>query len=81
MKGADNPAWKTHNTSECRSKEYYKKRMTSTNTDESLHKKHKKTDKWVISNYAVKKQVKKEMKKCLARRYADYISSSDSESD
>ena len=28
MKGEDNPAWKTHNTEDCRSKIFYKKRMT-----------------------------------------------------
>ena len=30
MKGMDNPVWKTHNTSECRSKAYYKKRIEQT---------------------------------------------------
>ena len=39
MKGEDNPAWKTHNTNECRSKEYYKKRMASSSSEEPLHKK------------------------------------------
>ena len=31
MKGADNPAWKTYNTSECCSKEYYKKGVAGSN--------------------------------------------------
>ena len=39
MKGKDNPAWKPLNTSECRSKEYYKEMMTSANPEEPLHKK------------------------------------------
>ena len=35
MKESDNPVWKTHNTSECCSKEYYKKRMAgSSNSGE-----------------------------------------------
>ena len=79
MKGVDNPAWKTHNTSECRSKEYYKKRMASTSRDEPDPKKKK--YKGAMSNYAIKKGIKKEIKKTLARRDAGYISSSDSESD
>ena len=34
MKGVGNPDWKTYNTKDCRSKEYYKKRMTSSHKDE-----------------------------------------------
>ena len=57
MKGVDNPAWKTHNTSECRSKEYYKKRIASISKDEPDPTKKK--YKGAMSNYVIKKALKK----------------------
>ena len=78
MKGVDNPAWKTRNTKDCRSKEYYKKRMASSHKDEPPYKKGKTYSR---TSLAIKRGIKKEIKKCLARRDAGYISSSDSDSD
>ena len=57
------------------------KRMAgSSNYDESEHKNHNKSY-GTMSDYTVKKQVKREIKKMLVRRDAGYINSSDSNSD
>lgn len=59
MKGADNSAWKTHNTSECCSKEYYKKRIASANPEEPLHKKSRSGKTYSRTSLAIKKGIKK----------------------
>ena len=81
MKGEDNPSWKTPNTNECRFKDYYKKRIASANPEEPLHKKSRSGKTYSRTSYAIKRGIKKEIKKFLARRDAGYIRSSDSESD
>ena len=43
MKGVDNPAWKTHITKDCRSKDYHKKRMKPSHKYEPPYKKTKPT--------------------------------------
>ena len=74
----ENPAWKTHNTKDYHSKEFYKKKMASTSKDEPPFEKCKTYSR---TSLAIKKFIKKEIKTCLARRDAGYISSSDSDSD
>ena len=77
IKGTYNSVCKTHNTKNYRSKVYYKKRMLSSHKDETPYKKSKTCNR---TSLAIKKGIKK-IKKCLARRDAGYISSSDSDSD
>ena len=60
MKGEDNPAWIIHNTNEYLSKEYYKKRMASTNPDEPLHRRCRSGKTYSRISYTVRKGIKKE---------------------
>ena len=69
---------KIGNTSECHSKEYYKKRMVSTNPEDPQHRKGKT---YSSTSYKVRKGIEREIKKCLARRGVSYINRSNSESD
>ena len=59
MKGDDNPSWKIDNTNKCCSKEYYKKRVASTNPEEPLHKKSRSEKTYSRTSYAVRKGIKK----------------------
>ena len=65
MKGADNPTWKTHNTLECRFKEYYKKRMASANPEEPLHKRVDQVKSTVVLVMQLKKALKKKLRSVL----------------
>ena len=80
-KGEDNPAWKTHNTKDRRSKQYYKKRMSdSADRPSTDYKKSNRGD--YKKSYAIKKStIRKEVKKALKRREAGYSSSGSSESE
>ena len=81
MKGEDHPAWKTHNTEDCRSKKCYKKRMSdSSDRSSSYDKKSRSSD--YKKAYAIKKStIRKEVKKALRRRDAGYSSSDSSYSE
>ena len=53
MKGKDNPAWKTHNTEDSRSKKFYKKRMSDSDDRSSTYNKKSKSSDYKES-YAIK---------------------------
>ena len=68
MKGEDNPAWKTHNTKDCRSKQYYKKRMSDSGDRSSTYDNKSRSSDYKKS-YAIKKStIRKEVRKALKRR-------------
>ena len=81
MKGEDNPAWKTHNTEDCRSKKFSKKMMSdSGDRSSSYNKKSGSSD--YKKSYAIKKStIRKEVRKVLKRREAGYSSSDSSDSE
>ena len=62
MKGADNPSWNIHNTNKCLSKEYYKKRIASSSSDEPPHKKSKLGIPTVGLVYLFQKALKKKLR-------------------
>ena len=81
MKGEDNPAWKTHNTEDCRSKKFYKKRMSDSGDRSSTYDKKARSGDYKKS-YAIKKStIRKEVRKALKRREAGYSSSDSSDSE
>ena len=65
MKGTENPTRKTHNPSQCRSKEYHKKKMAPASADDSDSNRHKKTYRGVISSYKVKKVLEQKLRSFL----------------
>ena len=62
IKGTDNTAWKTHNTSECRSKVYDTKRMASASSEEPLHKKSRSGKTYSRTSLAINKVLKKKLR-------------------
>ena len=76
LKGESSSAWKTHNTEDCKSKEYYAKKINSTST--SNYKAKSDSNKNYSRSKERKQSMRREIKRALKRRDAGY-SSSDSD--
>ena len=74
--GESSSVWKTHNTEDCKSKEYYAKKINSTST--SNYKAKSDSNKNYSRSKERKQSMRREIKRALKRRDAGY-SSSDSD--
>ena len=79
IKGESNPAWKTHNTNECKSKDYYAKKVNSKGSGNNNYDKDKKKNAYK-RNKSYKQSMRREIKRALKRRDAGYSSSDSDES-
>jgi hypothetical protein len=78
LKGENSTAWKTHNTDECKSKDYYAKKISGNTSNYKGKNDGKSYSRNKEKAKTQKQSMRREIKRALKRREAGY-SSSDSD--